>query len=180
MASPAASGLPTSPALRVASPKVLSRADWKAGAPLAVMRPHVLERITVHHSGVVAAPEEDLPATMRSLQRYSQGAKHWPDVPYHFVIDMQGRVAEGRSLAFAGDTNTKYDPAGHLLICLEGNFEVQTPTETQIASLKALCRWLCQRYHLPATRIYGHNHYASTACPGHNLSKHLSTLRMLK
>lgn len=140
------------------------------------MRPHRPTLLTVHHSGVKVADDEDIVAAMQGLQRYSQRAKHWPDVPYHFVIGRNGQIAEGRNVAFAGDTNTGYDPAGHLLVCVEGNFEEQVPTAEQVASLKRLCAWLCQEYRIAPRHIHGHKHYATTACPGRNLSPLLPTL----
>jgi len=101
----------------------------------------------------------------------------WPGVPYHYYIDVHGAVGEGRDASFAGDTNTEYDPTGHILIVLEGNFEEEHPTESQLATLQSLTAWLAARYGVPSDRIGGHKDFASTACPGTNLQSQLPELR---
>ena len=110
----------------------LPRAGWGAAAPAAPMRRHAPDHVTIHHTATLQRPGVPLEEKLRALQRFSQAESPladgrtkppWPDVPYHFYVDPYGRVAEARDTAYAGDSNTAYDPAGHLLIVLEGNFE---------------------------------------------------------
>ena len=84
---------------------------------------------------------------MVSLQRFSQTASRldtgklkpvWFDIPYHFYIAVDGKIADGRSIKFVGDTNTDYNPTGHALVVLEGNFENEEPSPDQLKSLQAL------------------------------------------
>jgi len=42
--------------------------------------------------------------------------RNWIDIPYHFLIDPNGNVYEGRNVFTVGETATEYDPTGHLLI----------------------------------------------------------------
>jgi len=77
-----------------------------------------------------------------------------------------------------GDTNTTYDPTGHLLIVVEGNFEKETPSEAQLRSLQAITQWAAQKYRVPRIRIKGHGDYAKTDCPGATLKPYLAKLRV--
>jgi hypothetical protein len=150
------------------------------------MKPHQPDRITIHHTATLQNPERSLADKLRALQQFSQSESQlasgktkpaWPDVPYHYYIDVHGGVGEGRDVRFAGDTNTEYDPTGHILIVLEGNFEEAIPTESQMATLRSLTAWLAASYDVPSNRIGGHKDFASTACPGTNLQSQLPELR---
>lgn len=160
--------------------KILARAEWGANPPAAEMKRHTPVRITIHHTATPQKPERSLKDKLQALQKFSQNpgvlgngkAKPaWPDVPYHYYIAADGEVAEGREVEFVGDTNTEYDPTGHALVVLEGNFELEQPTETQLASLRKMIAWLAARFHVPAEKIGGHKDFASTLCPGKNLHK---------
>jgi hypothetical protein len=136
---------------------------------------HAIERITLHHGGVYFDPERDTGQYLRSLQAWARGDRQWLDVPYHYVIDPQGRVYEGRDIAYAGETSTDdYDPAGHALIVVLGNFEREEPSERQLAAAADTMAFLAAKYHVPVERIAGHRDYSGkTACPGRNLARYL-------
>lgn len=177
------SGTGTHPA-----PDFVTREEWGASAPTAAMRTQTITRITIHHTGEPQDTTRSLEQKMRALQEFSQsagtlaggGVHHaWPDVPYHYYIGVDGRIAEGRDPRFAGDTNTTYDPAGHLLVVLEGNFQYEQPTAAQLRSLDALLLWAADHWHIPGREIYGHKDFASTACPGANLYRLLPELRQM-
>ncbi len=164
----------------------ISREEWGAQPPILEMQPHTIERITIHHSAVLASPDMDPVKKMQGLQNFSQSntvlgngkpKPAWADVPYHFVIYPNGEVAEGRGPQFVGDTNTKYDPSGHLLINVEGNFEEQQPTEEQMEALIQLVTSASRHYQVEAEFIEGHRDFAQTACPGKNLWEKLEGLR---
>lgn len=168
-----------------AAGEVLSRADWGAKPALAGQAPHEVRRITLHHTAVRANPGRALAAKMRGLQRFSQSdelfadgrrKRVWPDVPYHFYIDADGRIAEGRDLRFAGDTNTNYDPSGHIGIAVEGNFEIEKPTKAQEQALAGLLARLMKDYGLTVEDIGTHKHFAATACPGRHLEARLPAI----
>lgn len=167
-------------------PAILAREAWHANAPVLAMTPHTPRQITVHHSAVAANRKHPLASKLRSLQAFSQspaklasgGSKPaWADVPYHFYIDVTGEIGEGRAIGFAGDTNTGYDPRGHIGVVLEGNFETAEPTLRQIASLEQLLEALARRWNIPAERIRGHKDVARTLCPGQALAAALPGVR---
>jgi alpha-L-fucosidase 2 len=169
-----------------AEPEIVSRAQWGAKPPVAEMKRHKINRITIHHTATLQKKDRSVEQKLKALQEFSQKEGKlgsgkvkpaWPDVPYHYYVDVHGRIAEGRSLEFVGDTNTEYDPAGHALVVLEGNFEEEQPSAAQLAALHSLIQWLAERFHVTPEAIQAHNDFANTACPGRNLKALLPEIR---
>jgi hypothetical protein len=166
-------------------PTVLSREGWQAKPPSLTMTSQKPVAILVHHTGSAMKIKTTLAAKMRGLQRFSQAKEKladgrtkpaWPDVPYHFYIAADGKIAEGRSITAVGDTNTGYDPKGYIQVVVEGNFETEQPTAKQLTSLRSLLGWLKATYKVEASAIQAHNEKAQTACPGKNLKAKLQSL----
>ena len=166
--------------------KMLARADWGAKSPVAAMKTHAPSRITIHHTAVLQKPDRSLKDKLQALQKFSQNAgtlgngkpkPAWPDVPYHFYIDCNGGLAEGRDVNAVGDTNTEYDPTGHVLVVLEGNFEEEQVTDAQWTTLVKTVSWLAARYGVTPVNVQGHKDYAQTLCPGKKLEAKLPELR---
>jgi len=140
--------------------------------------PQTITYLTVHHQGLYWDPDKDVPAYLRRLQQWSRETKGWVDVPYHYIIGPDGTIYTGRSPAIAGDTNTEYNPQGHLQVMLLGNFEQQTPTHQQWDSSVKLLAHLLRVHHLPPESIGAHRHRSNqTECPGANLMKRFEELR---
>lgn len=157
---------------------IMTREQWGAHAPVMAMKKQSPVRLTVHHTATQAKPKASLASKLKSLQAFSQKdarladgriKKAWADVPYHYYIDVNGAVGEGRPAEFVGDTNTKYDPAGHITIVVEGNFEKETPSKAEVDALVGLLVMLARRYHIDADKIGAHRQFAQTACPGKNM-----------
>jgi len=157
---------------------IVTRDQWGANRPVLEMPRHTPQRLTIHHSATPAKPNQSLGRKLRSLQTFSQTRSKladgrikeaWGDIPYHFYIDITGQIGEGRAIDFVGDTNTAYDPTGHVAIVLEGNFEHEVPAAAQIESLVGLLTTLARDYHLDPADIGAHKDFAETACPGANM-----------
>lgn len=168
------------------SPSILTRAEWGAKEPTLTMPANTPVHLTIHHTATKPQPSKTLTAKLKSLQRFSQASERlsdgrlkvaWADIPYHYYIDLNGAVGEGREAKFTGDSNTDYDLNGHLGIVLEGNFEEDPPTPEQIEALVGLLTDLAKRYRINWDQIEGHNHYAPTACPGKYLTALLPDIR---
>ena len=116
--------------------EVIDARQW-GGTPAdqKLARPHTISRITLHHQGEAFPRGRDPRQYLRELQSWSRTTKGWIDIPYHYVIDLDGRIYAGRDIRFAGDTNTDYDPAGHALIEVVGNFEEVEPNAAQLAAV---------------------------------------------
>ncbi|MDZ7339485.1 MAG: peptidoglycan recognition protein family protein [candidate division KSB1 bacterium] len=161
--------------------QVVRRADWGWQPLRASTAGHRVTRVTIHHSGEDFTPDREPAQYLRSLQNWSRSEKHWIDVPYHFFIDLEGRIYEGRPINYPGDTNTDYDPRGHGLICVLGNYEHQELTEAQFHALVALTAHLVRIYEVPLANIKGHRDYTDqTVCPGKNLYRHLEDGNLLR
>lgn len=161
---------------------VISRAEWGAKQPVLTMKKQTPNRITIHHTAVPANTGLSIVKKLRGLQSFSQSdarladgrrKKAWADVPYHFYIAVDGKIAEGRPVAYVGDTNTPYDPTGHVSIVVEGNFDKEEPTMAELEALTSLTAELAQRFDIGRDRIGVHRDFASTACPGKNLEPHI-------
>lgn len=151
---------------------VIPRAAWGARRPRRRrMERHVPVRLTLHHTDVRMTRQRPSPAELRGIQAWHLDAKGHDDIDYHFLVDRQGLVFEGRDVRFRGDTATEYDPTGHFLVCCLGDYEgdpaaPQQPTRASLRSIVLLYAWASQRWQIPARRLGGHRDYAATSCPG--------------
>ena len=177
---------PTPTALTKSKPKIVSRQEWKAKEAIGEMKKHTPKFITVHHTASPQKAGTSIEKKMQNLQNFSQSESRldtgkikpaWSDIPYHYYIAVDGKIAEARNVNYVGDTNTDYDPSGHILVVLEGNFENEQPTIEQIKSLEEMISWLSAEWKIPVTEVKAHNDYASTACPGKNLKDLLPKIR---
>jgi hypothetical protein len=137
-------------------------------------RRHTIDHITLHHQGEPYKPGTDPQQYLRNLQKWSRNTKHWLDIPYHYIIDLDGKIYEGRKIDYAGDTNTEYDPTGHALIEVVGNFEEVEPNRQQLDAVVRLMAMLAKKYGVPLDRIASHRDFSKqTVCPGANLYRYV-------
>jgi hypothetical protein len=156
-------------------PPAVAASDSAGGAALRLRVPHRITHVTLHHTGSAEPlrPEEDPVEKLRGLQSWGARDRNWWDVPYHFLLDLDGRIYAGRDWQYMGETNTTYDPSGHFLISVIGNYERQEPTRAQLESIADLMAWAVARFDLSLDRIGGHYNYAETDCPGRYLRRYL-------
>lgn len=156
---------------------IVTAQQW-GGTPAvdSLAKKHTISHITLHHQGEPFPKGKDPIQYLRNLQTWSRRDKHWIDIPYHYIIDLEGKVYEGRDIKYAGDTNTEYDPTGHALIEVVGNFEEVEPNQNQLDAVVKTMTWLAEKYNVPADSIRGHKDYSSiTVCPGKNLYRYLES-----
>lgn len=133
-----------------------------------------ITHITLHHQGETYKPGTDPQKYLRNLQTWSRNTKHWLDIPYHYIIDLDGKIFEGRKIDYAGDTNTEYDPTGHALIEVVGNFEEVEPNQQQLDAVVRLMALLAKKYDVGLDHIASHRDFSKqTVCPGANLYRYV-------
>lgn len=147
---------------------------WGALPVVGEFKTHTIERLTVHHTAVVLDGNRNAPARARQHQQYHQG-RGWPDLAYHFLVDANGNVYEGRPVDAVGDTGTEYDPTSHFLVCCEGDFDQQLVTEAQLSSLIDMLAWAADEFGVSPDTIRGHRDWAATTCPGDDLYSYLES-----
>lgn len=147
---------------------IAPRSSWNAQAA----RPYkqqVPVRITVHHEGgKLLTPADDARQRLKNIQTWGMGPdRQWTDIPYHLLIAADGTVYQGRSPFTVGETNTEYDPTGHLLICFLGNYNEQELNEHLLNVLIQLLAESCTKYGISPEEISTHrDHSKQTTCPG--------------
>ncbi|GAB4193585.1 MAG: hypothetical protein Kow00105_07730 [Phycisphaeraceae bacterium] len=162
-------------------PGLLPRSWWtKYGPNRSNINPMAgVNRITVHHEGYTPVWFTDVASTrarMEQIRRVHTRDRRWADIGYHFVIDRAGRVIEGRSVAYQG-AHVSHQNEHNIGVMLLGNFEQQSPTPQQLASLQTTLRYLMARYKVPVSRVYTHRELGKTACPGRHLQPRVARLR---
>lgn len=179
-------GSPTPTAQTLSGPKIISQNEWNAKDSIGELKKQTPAHITIHHTASPQKEGTSIEKKMQNLQNFSQNENRldsgkikpaWSDIPYHFYIAVDGKIAEARDVKYVGDTNTDYDPSGHILIVLEGNFENEEPSAEQIRSLEEMIGWLSAEWKIPVSEVKAHNDFASTACPGKNLKDKLPAIK---
>ena len=172
-------------------PHILTQPAWGGLSPTRGFRAQRPERITLHHEGVYFDGSTPAPRYLQHVQIWSMNTQGWPDIPYHFLIDRQGLIYQGRPLDTQGDTNTSYQTHGHALIALLGKYDQgeQQPNGDQIDALIALVAWIADSYGIPADTIRGHRDFIPRnaegehidpktgeriTCPGDNLYRYIA------
>ena len=157
----------------VAELDVVARETWGAQEAIpTLMQEHTVPRLTIHHAG--DQTDTTGPARYRSWQAYHI-SRGWGDLAYHYIIGVDGTVYEGRDPRYAGATGTNYEPATHLLIVVEGNFDHDHPTSAQIDALVRMLAWASVEFDVSPSTISGHRDHASTPCPGDNLYPYVAS-----
>lgn len=159
---------------------IVTRAEW-GWVPLSDSIPtHQIKYITIHHGGEDFPEDKDVIQYLLGLQSWSRSEKHWIDIPYHYMIDLEGNIYEARPIEYPGDTNTDYDVRGHALICVMGNYEHQILSETQFEQLARLTAQLADTYGVDNKFIKSHKDYTETLCPGKDIYRYLEDGSFIK
>ena len=130
-------------------------------------RSKVLEYIVIHHTASTAKE------TVEQIHNFHINNNGWAGIGYHFYIRKDGTIYRGRDEKYAGAHCENYNSVS-LGICLEGNFEIEQPTDSQLKSLSELLQHLKQKY--GNVQIVGHRDLNATACPGKNLYSKLGSV----
>jgi hypothetical protein len=201
-------------ATRFRGVQYLSRAAWGAdeskrfkadGTENSPPKYSPAQTVTVHHTDT-RNNDLDPAATVRAIYEYHAITNDWGDIGYHFLIDEDGRIYEGRwsgtngmpAHDSAGNVVTAFHVSSHnsgnLGIALLGAFVDQGPTDAARTSLVKLIAILT-RFHALDPRaqvtyvnplngaktdvptVSGHRDWMVTGCPGGMLYGELDSVR---
>jgi hypothetical protein len=172
--------------------RLVLRADWGSQPdPIPDSRKHTPRWLTIHHAGVLWTNSQDPAQSVRNLQAYGKKRPqlekpprntYWPDLPYHFLVAPDGRIFEGRDVAYEPESNTAYSLAGNLGIEMMGDFERQRPSPAQLESVARLTAWLMQEHRIDIEHVRTHRDAApgQTTCPGRDFFRYILDGRFRK
>jgi len=146
--------------------------------------------LAVHHTAQKITGDLRSPVQrMRALYAFHANSRGWGDIGYHYLIDEEGTIYEGRS---GGENvvggHVYCGNVGTLGVALMGNFDEEQPTQVQVHALQWLLQDLASTYDISLNRnvffhgknmktIVRHKDLISTECPGHYMSAAISQVR---
>lgn len=132
------------------------------------------QTLILHHSSFY---EADGLATLSEVQRLHREDRMWADIGYHFMVDIDGTIYEGRDLAARGVHTGGYN-TGSVGVCLLGDFRFAAPAAAQWEGTVALGSWLVAE--LALSHVAGHRQFnKATECPGAALLARLPEMAAL-
>lgn len=163
-------------------PGIMPRSAWTrtgVARPRDINPLNGVRRITIHHDGLPPASlssQGQVASRIEMIRQSHVMSRGWADIGYHYVVDPQGRIWEGRSSRYQG-AHVKDQNENNLGILCLGNFQVQQPTQAQLAALDRFVGFQMQRNAVPIARVRTHREIAQTECPGRNLQTYMVRTR---
>ena len=166
---------------------IVTREEWKSTPdPIPDNRKHKPRFVTIHHAGVLWTNSQTPEQFLRNMQAWGKRRPeieqpprntYWPDLAYHFLIGPDGRIFEGRDIAYEPESNTKYELAGNLGVEMMGDFNQQRPSPAQLESAVRLTAWLADQHDIKLDNIRTHRDAApgSTSCPGDDFYRYFES-----
>lgn len=128
--------------------------------------------ITIHHSGRVDDLVYEPREALRKFERYHRNNKGMAAIGYHFIIDGNGTIWEGRPLTYQGAHARGDNNIGNIGICLMGYYEDSAPNKAMLLALDYAMKKLAAHYRIPRNRLFGHRDFVpSTECPGAHMQR---------
>lgn len=165
---------------------IIPRRDWTNEGPnLSLINPmNGVNRITVHHDGmppIIIRSKGEVARRLEQIRQAHTGnnddnGRHWADIGYHYIVDPQGRVWEGRPVRYQG-AHVHYNNEHNLGVLVLGNFDEQSPTPEALRTLDAFLADRMRAYNVSLERVFTHQEINSTRCPGTNLQAYMRSTR---
>ncbi len=168
-------------------PSICSRSCWAARAGTCTTTISTLSRAIIHHtagpSDYNVTTQADGAARVRGVQNYHMDSNGWCDIGYHFLVDKNGNLFEGRSGSMGGSPwkrgahdGCNTDSMGFTLL---GYFHApynHDPNATMRGKLYDVIAWRMPSGWTPygsgtycgstVGKLDGHRKVSATACPG--------------
>jgi hypothetical protein len=179
------------PALAVTTPTIASCATWGARDPSSALTllSNNPNKILIHHTATANSTDYSQAhaySLARTIQNYHMDVNGWSDTGQHFTVSRGGYMMEGRHYSLSkltagsGMVQGAHCPGQNtqsIGIENEGTYTSVTPTSALYSNLVQLCAYICTKYGIAATQIYGHRDFYATACPGDAFYAMLPQLR---
>lgn len=153
--------------------EIVPRYEWGALPPkrVTLLDPSRVERVFLHHTTGTQQP--DIPAWLRSIQRFHQQGRGWSDIAYSWLVSYDGRIWEGRGARVVGAHTKGWNSRGYAIAYLGdgGSLPPQAALDA-ISYVRGYAETIAGRT-LP---LFGHRDVGRTACPGDALYGWISTL----
>jgi len=125
-----------------------------------------------------AATPEGRDVSTDTIKDWHVNGRGWSDIGYHYVIELDGTIGQGRDLDVSG-AHTKGQNARSIGVCYVGGCdEDMKPKDTlfgeQLDSMESLLKGLMDKY--PNAKLAGHNEFANKACPSFQVSEKFAHL----
>ncbi|MFF7192280.1 peptidoglycan recognition family protein [Streptomyces sp. NPDC008079] len=175
----------------VPEPNMFDTTAWGARPPsspvsLAGNNPN---KIVVHHTAFANTADSGTSgsfAIAHEIQDLHMDTNGWIDTGNHFTISRTGIIMEGRHRSLerllAGSNmvvgaHTVGQNTQGIGVENNGTYTSVAPPSILYASLVSLCSYICYKYGLAPTQIFGHRDFNVTECPGDKLYAMLPQLR---
>lgn len=121
------------------------------------------KNIIVHHTAVSRVRN---PKQFEATDNYHK-LKGWGSIGYHYLIEPDGTVKQGRKDNEVGAHTSQLDMNYFSLgICLTGDFDMEEPTDAQCVALLDLIRQKQREYNIAENHVVPHRKYAPKSCWG--------------
>lgn len=163
--------------------KIIPRSSWTNEGPVSFdidpMKP--IYRITIHHTAMPddedGKPTGSVKLKLLKILYLHKHQKNWADIGYHYIIDHNGDIWEGRNIKYQGAHAQGINNEGNIGVVLIGNYEENYAPEVQKKALVEFIHYLKEKYKIKSTNIFPHEHFTGTKCPGKNLMPLVNQLR---
>nr|CAD7433348.1 unnamed protein product [Timema monikensis] len=150
-------------------PEVVSRADWGAQTPRAILPMDVpVPYILIHHTYIPKScnTSSSCVAAMKSMQNHHKDGLGWNDIGYNFAVGGDGHVYEGRGWDIVGAHSPSFNNIS-IGICLIGDYTTELPSTTMLNLTMELMRCATSRGSVQTDyKLLGHRQVRATQCPG--------------
>lgn len=177
----------------VPNPSIASTSAWGARSPSSAVSvlSYKPSYIVIHHtatSNTTATTQAAAYSLARGIQNYHMDSNGWLDTGQQFTVSRGGYAMEGRHRSLERlNLGTSFVRGAHvgagsvnsesIGIENEGLYTSVTPPTALYNKLVNLCAFICEKYTLSPTQIFGHRDFMATACPGNILYGMLPQLR---
>lgn len=122
-----------------------------------------IKKIIIHCS----ATKEGQDISVENIRYWHVEENGWSDIGYHFIVDINGFLHEGRDIDIHG-AHTKGENKDSVGICYIGGLSEDmawkdTRNKRQKDTLEIIIKYIKNLY--PEAKVYGHNDFSEKDCP---------------